>query len=151
MAKDPSSGAVMLWVRFALTFNLLYQEIKKVLGEIDLTIPQTDILVCLNRTHGLPLGEIAERLLVTGGNITGLIDRLERDGYVYRERDFDDRRVVRAKLTDKGFELCRKVLPFYNQCIQEITGNLNQEEQRQMQHLLKKLGQGITRSRREGK
>ena len=143
MEKETSFREVMLWVRLAMTFNVLYHEIKTELSKEKLTVPQLDIISCLDRSKGLPLSELAERLLVTGGNITGIIDRLERDGYVYRERDKKDRRVVRALLTDKGFDLYKSFLPRYKEIMRKINSVLTAEERQQLQRLLKKLGQGI--------
>ncbi len=143
MEKETSFREVMLWVRLAMTFNVLYHEIKMELSKEKLTVPQLDIISCLDRSKGLPLSELAERLLVTGGNITGIIDRLERDGYVYRERDKKDRRVVRALLTEKGFDLYKSFLPRYKEVMRKINSVLTTEERQQLQRLLKKLGQGI--------
>ena len=143
MEKETSFREVMLWVRLAMTFNVLYHEIKKELNKERLTVPQLDIITCLDRSKGLPLSELAERLLVTGGNITGIIDRLERDGYVYRERDKKDRRIVRALLTEKGFDLYKSFLPRYKEVMRKINSVLTTEERHQLQRLLKKLGQGI--------
>jgi hypothetical protein len=75
MEKETSFREVMLWVRLAMTFNVLYHEIKTELSKEQLTVPQLDIISCLDRSKGLPLSELAERLLVTGGNVTGIIDR----------------------------------------------------------------------------
>ena len=135
----------MLWVRLAMTFNVLYQEIKRELNKEHLTIPQLEIISCLDRTKGLSLSEIADRLLVTGGNVTGIIDRMERDGFVHRVRDKIDRRVVRAVLTEKGFELYKSFLPRYKEIMHKINSGLTEEERRQLQHLLKKLAKGVTR------
>ena len=143
MEKETSFREVMLWVRLAMTFNVLYHEIKTELSKEKLTVPQLDIISCLDRSKGLPLSELAERLLVTGGNITGIIDRLERDGYVYRERDKKDRRIVRALLTEKGFDLYKSFLPRYKEVMRKINSVLTTEERQQLQRLLKKLGQGI--------
>jgi len=143
MEKETSFREVMLWVRLAMTFNVLYHEIKTELSKEKLTVPQLDIISCLDRSKGLPLSELAERLLVTGGNITGIIDRLERDGYVYRERDKKDRRIVRALLTEKGFDLYKSFLPRYKDVMRKINSVLTTEERQQLQRLLKKLGQGI--------
>ncbi len=143
MEKETSFREVMLWVRLAMTFNVLYHEIKTELSKEKLTVPQLDIISCLDRSKGLPLSELAERLLVTGGNITGIIDRLERDGYVYRERDKKDRRIVRALLTEKGFDLYKSFLPRYKEIMRKINSVLTTEERQQLQRLLKKLGQGI--------
>src|SRR3990172_8371136 len=94
-----TSQSTMLWVRLALTFDIVYKRIKNELKKLNLTVPQLDIIVCLARSEGLPLSTIGERLLVTAGNVTGIVDRLERDGYVYRDRKDIDRRVITAKLT----------------------------------------------------
>lgn len=143
MEKETSFREVMLWVRLAMTFNVLYQEIKNELNKEHLTVPQLDIITCLSRTKGLPLSELAERLLVTGGNVTGIIDRLERDGYVYRVRDKNDRRVVRALLTEKGFNLYKSFLPRYKEVMQRINAGLTAPERKQLQRLLKKLAHSV--------
>ena len=143
MEKETSSREVMLWVRLAMTFNVLYQEIKHELSKENLTIPQLEIIACLDRTKGLPLSEIAERLLVSGGNVTGIIDRLERDGYVHRVRDKRDRRVVKALLTEKGFEIYKAFYPRYKEIMHRINSALTVEERKQLQRLLKKLAHGV--------
>ena len=146
MEKETSFREIMLWVRLAMTFNVVYHEIKRELDKEHCTIPQLEIISCLDRTKGLPLSEIAERLLVSGGNVTGIIDRLERDGYVHRIRDKDDRRIVRALLTDKGFELYKSFLPRYRDVIYRINSVLTTQERKQLQQLLKKLAQGVKRT-----
>jgi len=98
-----------------------------------------DLLVCLYRSGGLPLSQIAERLLVTGGNVTGIVDRLEREGYVYRQRDEHDRRRIYARLTPQGERICREVLPAYERTVEQVMSALSPEERRQLTHLLRKL------------
>jgi DNA-binding MarR family transcriptional regulator len=143
MKKETGYAEIMLWIRLATTFNLVYQEIKHQISRDKLTVPQLDIISCLGRTGGLPLSELAERLLVSGGNITGIIDRLERDGYVYRARDDHDRRVVRALLTEKGDELYEAFLPRYKEIVTEINKGLSPQERKDLQRLLKKLAHSV--------
>jgi len=147
--------STILWVRLNMTYQLVNHEIQKTLKKENLTPSQLDILVCLGRTGGLTLGEIGNRLLVSGGNITGVVDRLERSGYVYRDRDKDDRRVVRAKLTPEGAELHKEILPVFKRKLNEIMNVLEPEEQRQLNRLLKKLSQDLLKSisnkKRKGK
>ena len=138
-----SLRSTMLWVRLNMTFQLIYHEIQKTLKKENLTLPQMDILVCLGRAEGLTLGEIGDRLRVTGANITGVVDRLERSGYVYRDRDKKDRRVVRAKLTAEGLGLHKEILPVFKKKWNEIMNILEPEEQRQLNRLLKKFSQGL--------
>jgi DNA-binding MarR family transcriptional regulator len=143
MEKEVSFREIMLWVRLAMTFNVVYQEIKHELSEEHFTVPQFEIISCLDRKTGLSLSEIAERLLVSGGNVTGIIDRLERDGYVHRVRDKVDRRIVRALLTEKGFGLYKSFLPRYKEVMHRINSGLTLEERKQLQRLLKKLAHGV--------
>jgi len=133
----------ILWIRLNMTFQLIYHEIQKTLKKENLTLPQLDILVCLGRVKGLTLGEIGERLMVTGGNITGVMDRLEKSGFVYRDRDKEDRRIIRAKLTPKGVLLHKDILPIFQKKWKEIVGILDLEEQRHLNRLLKKFSHGL--------
>lgn len=139
MKHSTSLLDILLWVKIATTFNLMYQEIKKELSKEKLTIPQLEIIGCLVPSKGLSLNELAERLLVTGGNVTGLIDRLEREGLVVRERNEKDRRIIYAKLTPKGRELWNTIMPNYQACISKLTTILNPEEKRELSRLLKKI------------
>ncbi len=91
----------------------------------------------------LSLGELAEKLLVTGGNITYVMDRLERDGLVERDRSGPDRRVVMARLTPEGEKLIRGVFPGHARFIHELTGELSTEEKQLARQLLKRWGLGL--------
>jgi DNA-binding MarR family transcriptional regulator len=143
MKKGTGFPEVMLWIRLATTFNLVYQEIKHQISRDRITVPQLDIISCLGRTGGLPLSELAERLLVSGGNVTGIIDRLEKNGYVFRARDEGDRRVVRALLTEKGYVLYKAFLPRYKDIVADINKGLTVQERKDLQRLLKKLAQSV--------
>ncbi|MCX5895190.1 MAG: MarR family transcriptional regulator [Proteobacteria bacterium] len=142
MEKESRISQTMLWVRMAVTFNLLYQEIKKDLAKENLTVSQLDILVCLDRTKGLPLSEVADRLLVTGGNVTGIIDRLENAGFVTRQRDSKDRRIVWARLTEKGYGIYRQLMPRYIETMNRINSYLTPAERKELMRMLKKLSTG---------
>ena len=143
MEKEAKIRETMLWVRLAVTFNLLYQEIKKDLANEDLTFAQLDILVCLNRSKGLPLTEVADRLLVTGGNVTGIVDRMEKAGLVTRQRDKKDRRIFWARLTEKGYEVYRQLMPRYIGTMRKVNSYLMPAERKELTRLLKKLGAGV--------
>jgi DNA-binding MarR family transcriptional regulator len=139
MTQRVQWGDILIWVRVATTFNLMYQEIKKELSKENLTIPQLEIIGCLAPSKGLSLNELANRLLVTGGNVTGLIDRLERDGYVLRERNEKDRRIINAKLTPKGKEIWQMIMPHYQACIARLLVGLTVEEKKELSRFLKKV------------
>lgn len=102
--QEGKKQELRLWLRLLSTTKLISQEIRRRLRrEFGATLPQFDLLSQLYReTEGLRLGELSKRTMVTNGNITGLVERLEADGLVLRERLPDDRRVIVAFLTEKG-------------------------------------------------
>lgn len=79
------------------------------LREHDLTFPQWVVMKALAREGRLPLRTLAERLETTPANVTGIVDRMERDGLVTRARSNEDRRVTYARLTEKGHALARDI------------------------------------------
>lgn len=68
----------------------------------ELSLAQLRLLQILGRQHEIPLTELSQRLRCTKGNVTGLVTRLEERGYLARERDAQDRRIVVARLTAEG-------------------------------------------------
>ena len=94
--------ALRLWIALARCYVTFSRAVACKVAEYDLTAPQFGVMEALLHKGPLSLGELAEKLLVTGGNVTYVMDRLEAQGLVVRERSGDDRRVVRAHLTSKG-------------------------------------------------
>jgi DNA-binding MarR family transcriptional regulator len=76
---------------------------------LGLTAPQIHALLWLGHDGPLTMGELARRISVTEKTVTGIVDRLERDGFLHRERDRDDRRVVRARATGRGAAVSRDI------------------------------------------
>ena len=107
IVQDTQEGKkpeLRLWLRMLSTTKLISQEIRRRLRtEFGATLPQFDLLAQLDREKdGLRLGELSKRTMVTNGNVTGLVERLEGDGLIIRETPDGDRRVTVAKLTKKG-------------------------------------------------
>ncbi|MCL6558214.1 MAG: MarR family transcriptional regulator [Firmicutes bacterium] len=94
---------------------------------------------------GLALSELGERMHVTRANITGLVDRLERDGLVYREPDPRDRRSLRAKITPKAGSLLQRVAPVHGEFTGKVLSVLDNREKEMLIELLKKLQSGLSR------
>lgn len=67
-----------------------------------LTTPQFMLLLAATRGDDATLGALSDQLNCSRGNVTGIVDRLERDGWLMRERSREDRRVITVRLTDKG-------------------------------------------------
>lgn len=140
--------ALRLWVALARCYGTYARAVSTKVHEYGLTTPQFGILEALYHLGPLSLGDLAGKLLVTGGNVTYVMDRLEEQGLVYRERSPSDRRCIRAKLTDKGYGVIASVFPGHAEFIESMSGALSPEEQEQLRDLLKRLGRSI--QEREG-
>lgn len=112
------------------------------LAEAGLTPTQLGVLEAL--LHLGPLGQrvLGEKLLMSGANITTVVDNLERRGLVRRERGEDDRRSVTVHLTPEGRRLITKVFPAHAAAITEALSPLGAAEQEELARLAKKLGLG---------
>lgn len=140
---EDEERALRLWITLARAYLTVSREVGAKVVEYGLTVPQFGILEALHHLGPLSLGELAEKLLVTGGNITYVMDRLEEQGLVYRERSAEDRRVVRAHLTDEGRRRIAEVFPGHAEFICELMSPLDPAEQDGLRGLLKTLGRGI--------
>lgn len=132
-----------LWIALARCYATYAKAVACRVQEYGLTTPQFGIMEALHHLGPLSLGELADKLLVTGGNVTYVMDRLEEQGLVVRERSPDDRRIVQAKLTPKGKSLITEVFPGHAAFIGELSSHLEPAEQEQLRALLKKLGYAI--------
>jgi DNA-binding MarR family transcriptional regulator len=141
--KTASSSALSAWIRFLKAYNLIVREARMRLSDY-CTIAQFDILAQLSREKdGTPLTILSRRLLVTAGNLTGIIDRMEKLDLVKRIPDSKDRRVTRVQLTEKGRQLAKTVIPRHMKDIDQIFSALAEKETVQLKILLDKLIQGL--------
>ncbi|MES2459155.1 MAG: MarR family transcriptional regulator [Armatimonadota bacterium] len=115
------------------------------LRDLHLTGAQMNALLVLREAgdEGLPLSEIGRRLVVTKANVTGLMDRLERQELIRREADSPDRRVIRACLTQRGTELLQKALPERDRVLSDLLAGLSPEEKTTLIALMTKLRRGL--------
>lgn len=135
--------ALNLWVklaRAASTFSRLTQEDIRTYG---LTQPQFGVLESLGHLGPITLGELSRKQLSSCGNITVVVDNLEKDGLVGRRASADDRRVVYVQLTAKGTRLFKGIFARHARCVEELAGVLSEKEQRDLGRLLKKLGRSL--------
>ena len=91
----------------------------------------------------MPLHEVGKELLVSGGNVTCVVDNLEKAGLVVRTRDTQDRRVIRADLTPAGQERLAAILPDYQARVGALAAGLTDVEQGILVQLLRKLSDTV--------
>ena len=140
---DEQGTALALWVALARCYATYGKALASKVQEYGLTTPQFGTLEALYHLGPLSLGELADKLLVTGGNVTYVMDRLEDQGLVYRYRNPEDRRVIQARLTPKGHQLVADAFPEQVSYMEYVSRHLSVEEQEELGTLLKRLGHGI--------
>ena len=118
------------WWSLARAYHSVAGPIERFFDERKITGAQYGVLRCLTDAgdEGLMLSDLSRRLLVTCGNITGVVDRLETAGYLRRERSEEDRRVVRARLTESGRGFFAELVPDYLALVRELMSGLSEEE-----------------------
>jgi DNA-binding MarR family transcriptional regulator len=116
------------------------------LAEHNLTLPQFDVLAQLDHEEGITQQALADRLLVTKGNVCGLMDRMMEQGLVERRADPEDRRAYMLHLTPKGKQLIRDVMPAHGQLIVSQIGRLAPEKEKQLLDLLSELDRGLDKN-----
>ncbi|MEO8294978.1 MAG: MarR family transcriptional regulator [Gemmatimonadota bacterium] len=133
--------ALRTWISLARCYSSVSRAADRMIRSYGLTSPQFALLEALYHLGPLPLSEIGQKLLVTSGNVTYVMDNLCQLGLVVRERCAEDRRIIYAKLTGKGETLIDQTFPRHAEEIRERFGVLTGEEQDMLRMLLKKLGQ----------
>jgi DNA-binding MarR family transcriptional regulator len=134
-----------VWLRLLTCTNLLDNAIRQRLKQAaDTTLPRFDILAQLER-HGAPMsmGELSRRLMVSNGNVTGLIDRLAREGYVERAPDPSDRRVQMVSLTTEGTKFFGEIAEDHRKWVGDMMAGLSASEMRSLYALLARLKESI--------
>lgn len=106
----------------------------------NVTVSQFGILDAVYHLGPLTQKSLGEKILKSGGNITHVVDNLEKRALVKRYRGKNDRRNFEIHLTKKGEKLIAKILPGYVKIIKDELGILNQDESETLQRLCKKIG-----------
>jgi MarR family 2-MHQ and catechol resistance regulon transcriptional repressor len=109
-----------------------------------LTVSQFGVLETLYHLGPMCQNELGGKLLKSGGNITLVIDNLEKHGLVHRERGIEDRRFINVSLTDAGRKLIAEVFPEQVKAITEEMSALSSDEQQELGDLCRKLGKSKT-------
>ncbi len=108
---------------------------------LGLTPPQFDVIATLGNTEGLPFKELGEKTLITKGSLTGIVDRMERQGWIQRVTSHEDRRSTLARLTPKGQKLFQQVFPQHLEHLASAFKRLDGTDRSQLIAQLRKLRQ----------
>lgn len=112
------------------------------LEEAGLSLGQFAVLEALYHVGPLYLGDLARRILTSSGNLTLVVDNLEKRGLVKRRQPLKDKRFILATITPAGRKLIGRIFPAHAQRITSVMGRLTKSEQEKLGALCKKLGTG---------
>ncbi|HXF46552.1 MAG TPA: MarR family transcriptional regulator [Burkholderiaceae bacterium] len=146
-ALGSDHSALKLWLRMLAGTTQIETEIRRRLRRsFGVTLARFDYLAQLERNpQGLRMSELSRRLMVTGGNVTGLTDELEREKLVAREASPTDGRAWIVRLTPKGRRAFAAMAREHERWIVELFGGLSRAEIQQLHALLGKLRAHLTR------
>ena len=144
-ARDDHHDALRLWLRLLTCTLLIEGRIRARLREgFATTLPRFDLMAQLERAPaGLTMSELSRRLMVTGGNVTGITDMLEAEGLVARVNHPTDRRAYTVKLTASGRRLFARMAAAHERWIVDLLAGLDAGEQEQVYRLLARLKQHL--------
>jgi DNA-binding MarR family transcriptional regulator len=135
--------ALSVWLRLLKAHALLLREVRRRVPET-LTLPQFDVLAQLHRSPlGLTPRELTRELLVTAGNLTGVIERLRRLGLVRREPVPGDRRAVRIRLTARGRRAMQRAIPRHRRDVRRLLAHVSADRLLQLRELLGHVSRGL--------
>ena len=132
--------ALKLWVVLSRAYRAVLEHVEADIAAHDLTVAEFAILEVLYHKGPLLLGEVQQRILVSSGGITYLVDRLEARKLVERLPCPDDRRARYASLTPAGDALMTRIFPPHTDAIERAVSGLNAREQDDAIRLLRTLG-----------
>lgn len=134
--------ALSTWVKLTRAFSSVNKRSNESIKTFGLTQPQFAIIEALGHLGRLKVGELCEKLMVTGGSMTLVLDNVSKLGYIERVFDQKDRRAIYVQLTPKGKVLFDKIFKIHADNITKFMSVLSFEEQMLLGELLKKLGKG---------
>jgi DNA-binding MarR family transcriptional regulator len=135
--------ALSVWVRLLKAHGLLLREVRRRVPET-LTLPQFDVLAQLyRRPEGRTPRELTRELLVTAGNLTGVIERLRRLGLVQRRAVPGDRRAVSIRLTGRGRRAMRRAIPRHRRDVRRLLAHVEAADLARLRDLLGTLSHGL--------
>jgi DNA-binding MarR family transcriptional regulator len=137
---DDHGDELRLWLRLLTCTTLIEGEIRGRLRErFDVTLPRFDLMAQLDKVpEGMTLSDVSRRMMVSNGNVTGLVERLVDSGHLDRRTSDTDRRVQVIWLTKLGRSEFRKMAAEHQGWIADIFGDLTSKEVRDLMRLLAK-------------
>ena len=141
--ETSESRALKTYVKLMRAAESITSRVHKHLSSAGLTVSQFGVLEAIYHLGPLSQKDLGRKILRSSGNITMVIDNLEKRRLVRRERDTSDRRIFIVHLTDEGQKLIRRIFPPHAALIAGELSVLNATDQMKLGNLCKKVGMGL--------
>ncbi len=112
---------------------------RDILADFNITNPQFNALLVLKENKGLAMGDLCNELLLACSTATDLVDRMEKNDFLERRRDTQDRRVIRLYITEKGRTVISEVVAARRRYVSSILERLSVEERDQLATAMERL------------
>ena len=144
-------ASLRLWLRLLSATTRIEDTIRQRLREqFGITLPRFDLMAQLEREReGLTMGELSRRMMVTGGNVTSIVDQLEKEQMVQRQSLPGDRRAFRVSLTPTGRKAFAAMAQAHEDWVVELLSPLSERQQEQLHKLLGTLKSGQIEQNKE--
>jgi len=119
----------------------VYEHYDSRLSPFNLTTPQYMVFNALWMGDGITIGELGQRVALDGSTITGILDRMEKNGYVERRPNAEDRRSALVYLTDKARKVGPSIIKFADELDSAIRKNFSARDMAVFERVLRELGQ----------
>jgi DNA-binding MarR family transcriptional regulator len=141
IARSDDHRALRIWLRLLTCTQLIEQKVRSRLREqFGTTLPRFDLMAQLERhREGLKMNELSRLLMVTGGNVTAIVDQLEGEALVERLAEPADRRAHRIRLTRAGERTFAEMASAHEGWVVEMLAGLSRKEHEELLKLLAKL------------
>jgi MarR family 2-MHQ and catechol resistance regulon transcriptional repressor len=136
--------ALNTWIKLARAYSVFQHKADDDIRSQGLTTPQFGVIEALGHLGPLRVGVLCDKMLISGGNMTLVLDNLEKRGLIKRDFSKDDRRAIVVQLTETGTRVFNEAFPSHAEKIGELFSVLTQDEQKQLGTLLKKLGLALS-------
>jgi DNA-binding MarR family transcriptional regulator len=142
-ARADDHRALRLWLRLLTCSQLIERHVRSRLrSRFGITLPRFDLMSQLERhAEGLKMNELSRRMMVTGGNVTGIVDQLVKEGLVQRVVEPADRRAFRVCLTRAGDKVFAEMARAHEEWVVQLLAGLGRRDNDALMQLLARLKQ----------
>ena len=140
-----------IWLRLLTCTHLIERRVRKNLRDnFDTTLPRFDVMAQIDRApDGQPMRELSNRLMVTNGNITPLVDRLVDDNLIKKDPSTEDGRVQHVSLTSEGQKVLDKMIPAHSSWVNDLMSDIDRESALDLYKLLGELKKSVLKAENE--